>query len=463
MKTERKEILKRTLLIFPVLIAVIGVGAMVRSRKGPEKLPLKETARQVRVITTRATDVVPRAIGYGYVEPGQVWQVVPEVSGKIIEVSPNFKKGSFVKKGDVLVRIDPNTYRLTVRQTEASVGNIQARLTELNRKEKNYQSSLEIEEKLLDLKKKELKRNQRALRSHSISDSTYDQAQMNYQTQLTRAQDIENALRLIPTTRKALEADLEQYRAKLEEARLDLRRTEIIVPFDCRITETSAEIGQYAPAGQSVATADGTATAEINTRIPMGKMAPLLRAVGGKPIRAGSEQTDQLRMDKIKQLFGLKVRVRLKAGSLEADWNADFARGDATIDAQTRTLGMIVVVENPYDQIIVGVRPPLVRNMFCEVEISGRPISQKVVIPRSAFHDGYVYVADSAHRLKRKPVTTDFAQTDFYVVREGLAPDEQLVVSDLIPAIEGMLLAPIEDKALSDRLMAQADGRSDIR
>jgi multidrug efflux pump subunit AcrA (membrane-fusion protein) len=459
MKSESSKVMfKRLLFIIPVIIAVAIVVMLVKSRKGPERLAAEERAQTVRVIKLVTTDVTPRAIGYGYVKPGQVWQAVAEVSGKIVEVSPAFKTGNFAKAGSVLVRIDPAAYKLAVAQMEANIEEMQAQIDQLNSQAKNLQTSLEIEKAALKLNKTNMERNKSALADNSVSYLQYEQTQLSYQAQLAKVQNLENELNLIPSNKKALEAGLAMNRAKLEDAHLNLKNTDITVPFNSRITGTSAEIGQFVQKGQTIATADGTGIAEIAAQIPMNKMANLLRSVERKPMA-----TTDRDMEMITKRFGLQVKVRLPDENFKAEWEARFARADAAIDAQTRTFGAIVAVDDPYKKIITGVRPPLVRNMYCEVEISGRIIPDTIVIPRAAIHDEFVFLVNSESRLERRKVIVDFPQTDFYVIKQGLKPEEMLVVSDLVPAIEGMLLITREDKNLSERLMASAAGRSEIK
>jgi len=462
-ENKRKEIIKRLLIIVPVAIALAVLIIMVRNQKGPQKKEVTELSRKVRTIILQPVDVVPRAIGYGYVEPGQVWQVVPEVSGKIVEVSPTFKKGSFVRAGEVLVRIDPTDYELTVNRMAANIESIDAQLDELDSREKNYRTSLKIQQDLLELKQKELARNQQAMETRSISSSALDRSLMDYKNQLAQVQEIENSIALIPTSRKALKAELKATRVQLEEAQVDLKRTEIVAPFNCRITETNAEIGQYVQQGSTIASADGTNRAEITAQLPLESFVKLLAGVDDEPITATAETMDRIRMDAIRDRFGLKVKVRLVNAQDRAVWDADFTRTDATLDAQTRTLGVIIAVDKPYGLITIGQRPPLVRNMFLEVEVSGRPIAEQIVIPRASLHDGRVYVVDEENRLRQRLVDVAFTQSDFAVIREGLAAGEQVVVSDVMPAVEGMLLAPQEDVAIRERLMAQASGQTNVR
>lgn len=459
MKTRSKEILKRGLIIIPVVCAVIVVGALKGAKKDPQKLPVKETVRKVRTIKIQSMDVTPRVLGYGYVEPDRVWQVVPEVSGKIIQTSPIFSKGNFASKGELLITLDPVDYQLAVRQVEAEIKNIQAKLAELDTTEQNTKSLLRIQQSIAVFKKKEKERNETARKTRAISESALDKAKMDYQTQRVQVQNLKNSLNLIPTSRQALKAQLELSRVKLAEAKVNLKRTEIRAPFNCRLTETRAELGQYVQAGQVLAQADGTDLVEMTAQVPMEKMIRLfLPAKELIPLKKVT--MNFMEMDKLKKMLGLKVKVRLVNAGFNTEWDADFARASAAIDPQTRTIGIIVVVEKPYEQIILGVRPPLVRNMYCEVEISGKPMMQKIVIPRSALHEDMVYMVDSNNRLMRKQVQVDVAQGDFYVLKSdtdkiGIVPGEHLVVSDLTPAIDGMLLEPTEDIELKKWLLTQ--------
>lgn len=457
MKSKIISILKKIIPIILLIIAIVIAAAMVRTRKGPELLDISEKAYAVRVIKTLATDVAPRAVGYGYVVPGQAWQAVAEVSGKVAEISPLLKKGATCREGETLIRIDPAKYNLAIAQTQASIQSIEAQIAELDSQEQNYRALLEIEEKSLGLSRKDLGRQKQLLRKDTIAPSKYDKEKVSYYAQLSKVQNLKNSLNLIPANRKSLKANLALNKVSLENAKLDLEYTTVRAPFDCRITEVNVEKAQFVQKGQVIALADGTKTSEITAHIPIEKMMNLLKSV---------EQPPSLRdmdMSKLRKILGISAVVRLKSGQVTVEWDAEVSRIDATIDPQTRTVGVIVSVEDSYQKVVIGTRPPLARNTFCEVELKGRVIPQTIVIPRSALHDGYVYVADSENRLKRKKITTDFSQTNFYAVRQGLDKDELLVVSDLVPAIEGMLLDPREDMELRERLIAEATGKSGIK
>jgi hypothetical protein len=100
--------------------------------------------------------------------------------------------------------------------------------------------------------------------------------------------------------------------------------------------------------------------------------------------------------------------------------------------------------------------------MYCEAELRGAARPQRVVIPRSAIHDGHVYLVGSDRRLQRRSIEVEFVQAGFACLRAGLSGNETLVVSDPTPAIEGMLVEAIIDEGVQARLVSEAAGEESL-
>jgi multidrug efflux pump subunit AcrA (membrane-fusion protein) len=103
--------------------------------------------------------------------------------------------------------------------------------------------------------------------------------------------------------------------------------------------------------------------------------------------------------------------------------------------------------------------------MYVRVELRGRPRPGRLVVPRAALRsdaDGgpAVHVVNADQRLERRPIGLGLVQADFVAVTGGLAAGEWVVVSDLIPAIDGMRLEVVPDPALAARLRAAATGET---
>ncbi len=123
-------------------------------------------------------------------------------------------------------------------------------------------------------------------------------------------------------------------------------------------------------------------------------------------------------------------------------------------------MGVIVEVDQPYARVQPGKRPPLVKGLFVNVELKGTPYRDAIVIPLSALHDQMVYVVDAEKRLQRRPVTTAARGADYVIIKDGLKAGEQIVLSDLAPAIDGMLLATVDDEETLQQLLASVKGDS---
>jgi hypothetical protein len=217
------------------------------------------------------------------------------------------------------------------------------------------------------------------------------------------------------------------------------------------------ELAQYAQPGKVLAKAYNIVSSEILAQMPLSVMKPLIKQGKGEPMAT------EVDTEIIRKALGLSAVVRLNIGGEIIEWKARFSRPSETLDPQTGTVGMYVVVDDTYKQARFGVRPPLIKNMYCEVELRGKPRPETVVIPRSALHKGIVYIVGPKDRLERRNVVVDYSQGNLVSIKKGIAPGEKVVVTDVIPAIEGMLLAPQTDNDLLASLIAHATGEAPVK
>ncbi|MEM7018454.1 MAG: efflux RND transporter periplasmic adaptor subunit [Pseudomonadota bacterium] len=441
-------------LVFPALAAGIAILLLlVVFRQGPQRETPAEIAQSVRVIEAPEVEVIPRALGYGTVQPTREWEAVAEVNGKVLELSPNHKPGNFLKAGEVLLRIDPADYQLTLARTQAEQQSVQAQLQELAITEENTRQSLKIEKTSLESAERELKRLQSLLKKKSISRSAVDQQERVTLGHRQSVQNLESALNLLPAQHDLLSAQLAVNSAQLESANLSLERTTIHVPFDARIAAVNIEAAQYVRQGQTLLVAYGIEQVEITAQFAVGHIRRLFLP------SSNVQLASVLDFNALPEAIKLQARVRLQVDDLLITWPARFLRADATVDPQTRALGIVVAVDNPYLQAQAGLRPPLTKNMFVEVELTGPPYSASTVIPRNAIHNGQTYVVNADNRLERRNIAVHFVQDDFATVQSYLSPGEKVVVSDLLPAIDNMLLKPVLDERLQAELVSTATGQ----
>lgn len=286
----------------------------------------------------------------------------------------------------------------------------------------------------LELAEKELTRQRSLARRGTVSKASVDAQERDALVQRQSVQSLRNSMNLLPAERRVLEAQLARYQSQLITASRDLARTAIVLPFDARIDASSVEPAQFVSTGQTLLVADGTAIAKVSAQLPIRQLRGLIPSQATQPRNLG---------DDVAKILGFKAQVRLPEAELA--WPGRFTGMSATVDPKTRAVGVIVEVDGPYRGANPGKRPPLVKGMLVEVLLEGRPRAPAIVVPRTAIHGQAVYVIDAANRLRRKPVTIDLVQPEFVVLGAGLDSGERIVILELTPAIEGILLEPVDD------------------
>ncbi len=451
----------RKILIFPPIILGGAVLAyLILSKEPPEHRPPQEQAHHVRVIKAAALPVVPRALGFGSVEPGRVWNAVAQVAGRIEYLHPDFHKGAVMTADTVLVRIAPDDYKLAISQALANIRAAEAKLEELKINERNTRGSIKIEQDALAISQGEFARIEKLAKKGTVAQAVLDKERRNLLTQQKRVQDLQNLLRLLPTQIKAQREQIAVFQTQKETAELNLQRTSIRLPFNARIASRKVEITQFVGVGQQLGAADGMKTAQINAQVPQSRFRALIAAI------IGTSPGGRITRDTLQQFekkYGLHARVRLRFDDRDAMWRGRLSRISDTVDPKTRTIGVIVEVDDAYRKAIAGQRPPLIKGMFVEVEIRANPGKGEIVLPRSALHGGRVYVINDKGRLDVRSVEVGLSQGDIVTIAKGVAAGETVVVSDLSPAINKMLLVATRDVELETWLQGRAAGKEALK
>jgi len=433
---QRKHILW---VIPPLIIGIAFFIFMVKGKQPPAKIESGEPTRAVRVITIPRVDLVPQASGYGSVQPAKIWKAVAQVSGRIIEQHPRLRNGEIIEKGKVLFRIDPGDYSLALATAKAE-------LAELDVKEQNSMELVEIEQRNLILAGNELKRIQKLVGNNTASQSDADSSERNLLNTRTSLQNLKNSLALIPTQGKVLET-------KVTQAQRDLENTTVSAPFNMRVAKLAIESDQYVSKGQNLFEGDGVDRIEVVGQFAMSSLRNLF--IG----RPNQVQTVESLNRNLSQLTGFKPLIKMDLGNHIAEWEAEFVRFSDNVDAETRTMGIVVAVDNPISMIKPGYRPPLSKGMFVQVLLRGHKQPQRVVVPRTAVRGGKVYVLDGDKRLRIQDAKVLFNQGDLSVVADEQLAGKQIVISDVVPVVDGMLVQPHHDTAAESMLIkAAGDG-----
>jgi len=389
------------------ILAAGGLGAALIWLTSPTVEPSQPEVSaplvRVRRVEPRPVDFVVRA--HGTVAPRTESDLIPQVSGPVVWVSPALASGGFFEDGEPLIRIDRADYEVGLESARAAVA----------RSESEYERA-----------HKELERQQRLAKQSVASAARYD--------------DAVNAERIAA-------AVLREARAKLERAERDLERTEIRAPYAGRVREENVDAGQFVTRGSPIGRIYAVDYAEVRLPVP--------------DVELGFMDLPLLYRGETPEDGGLPVLLRARFAGGEHTWTGHIVRTEGEIDARSRMVNVVARVEDPYgrgenaapkesDEAIAAAereRPPLAVGLFVEAEIRGRRVESAVILPRAALRDGdRVLVVNAGGRLHFRDVEVLRKEREEVVIGDGLAAGEDVVVSPLPAAVNGMEVKVARDE-----------------
>ncbi|NOY80468.1 MAG: HlyD family efflux transporter periplasmic adaptor subunit [Kiritimatiellaeota bacterium] len=404
---------------FALGLTLLGVGGggfywqLRTAKRAGRAQPAKEVV-PVAVFTARATDrtVVVRATGQ--VVPSRRLELTPQVAGRVIEVAPNLEPGGLFRKGDVLVRLEPDDFAAVVTQAEARLADAQA--------------ALRLEQGRQRVSRREWEELPPDDRQGGV-----DEDLMLRRPQLRRS-----------------EAAVKAAESVLAQARRNLERTVIRAPFDVTVLDKFVEIGQQVSPQTRLVSLAGTARWWVEAAVPLddltqvelpdadgngGAAARITRRSQGRSLinRRGRVVRLSRDLSPAGRLARLLVEIsdplRLEgAGRAAAASGTDTSKGPAAATPL-----------------------PLLLNDYVEVAITGRVMRNIIALPRPTVREGnkvWIMGPDSTLEIRavepiwrtRTQIWVRAAPPEEARAGRGVAPGERIVSSGVPAALPGLAL-----------------------
>ncbi len=454
----------KSFIFLPLILggAIALVVMQVKSKAPIEHEEATFPVKAVEVITVKKIPFRARAMAFGNVEPATVLKAKSEVSGKISYIHPKLKKGASLKKGTVVLRIEPTSFKLSLNQSKAGLVGSQSSLAQLETEEKSTKRALNISQKNLNVGLKELHRIKTLWNKRLIARSTLDKEEQKVLSLRQQVQDIQGKLSSYKSRKAATRAQIKQSKTQVDQSKDTLGKTEVKMPFDARIGTVSIEKGEFVTAGGLLFEALGVKAIEITAQLPTKQFRPLISGMG-KTSNTSLSLNNPASIQTALTKMNLEARVRLVGDSNDASiWEGQLIRLSESVDPTRDTLGLVIAVDKPYEGIIPGKRPPLLKGMYTSVELFS-PAKPILVVPRKAVHQGRVYIANDKNMLEIRAVHILFLQGDMVVLDNEKDADlegKKIIISDVIPIIEGMPLKSIAANDYETGLALKALGKS---
>jgi membrane fusion protein (multidrug efflux system) len=372
----------KRILSLVALMTVAGLGYLAWDRPSQANEPAPAAARpapEVAVVTMEPRDVTIKAELPGRTAVFQVAEIRPQVGGIIQKRA--FAEGAEVKAGDLLYRIDPATYDVAVAQARAALARARAELEPARLKAERYR----------DL-----------IRTKAVSRQDHD--------------EVMAALGLA-------EANVAAAQAQLQAAQIDLERTRVVSPIDGRIGRSSITPGALVTANQAQAMATVQQLDPIYVDLTQSSMEllRLKRALSSGALRSADQDSTS-------------VRLILEDGSAYPH-KGTLQLAEASVDPGTGSVTLRAVFPNPDRDLLPG--------MYVRAVIEEGVMAQALLVPqqavtRNARGEAQALVVDKDEKVALRAIELDRAMGGDWIVRQGLAAGDRVIVEGLQKARPGV-------------------------
>ena len=354
-------------------------------------------AMLVEVVNAEKGDYIPIIQATGTVQPVEDVMLSPLVNGQIIRRAPSFVPGGFVKKGTVLLQIDPSDYRNTLELRKSDLLRAQTDLEmEMGRQEV-------AEQDLQLIGGDSLSSNQRSL--------VLREPQLN-----------------------SVKADIRAAKASVKQAEQNLARTTIRAPFDAHILSQNVTVGSQVSPGDNLGRLIGSDYYWVTLTVPVVKLKWL------------SFPTDE-------NEAGSEVKIRNTTAWPEDSFRTGYLdKQVGALDDQTRLARVLIKVPDPLARKTDEEKPKLMIGTFVEANIQAKKINEVVRVNRDYIRNNQTIWVMKDGELNIRKVEIRLIDARFAYIDKGIEEGEKIVTTNLSTVAEGIRLrAQATDSITGDR------------
>ena len=342
----------------------------------------------------------PIQVGYVVVQPGsaplqqqlpgrvaayQVSEVRPQVSGVIQRRL--FREGSIVRQGQTLYQIDPSVYQAQAAQASANLQSARANAVAARTRAARYKPLAQME---------------------AVSKQDYTDA--------------------LAQARQA-DASVAQNSASLRSAQINLRFTRVPAPISGRIGLSTVTEGALVTANQADALT--TITRLDPVYVDIQEAAADLLALRRAFSQGGVVPTSA------------QVRLKLPDGS-DYDYTGTVEFSEVLVDQATGTVTLRARFPNPQSLLLPGM---FVTAQFAQAINTAAFLVPQEAISRDPQGNATLYVVGPGNRAVQRVVVADRTEGPYWVVTQGLAPDEKVITQGTANLRDGAPIKPVPASA----------------
>jgi membrane fusion protein, multidrug efflux system len=385
-------------------------GTTQSQSSSQQQAPRRVGVAQVTTGVGRSTTTYP-----GTTKASQTANLAFRVGGPLIAV--DIKPGDQVSQGDVLMRIDPRDFEVTVSAAKAALDSARSKLASMKngaRKEDILALEAQMDAAVAnrDTLQKHYERCTNMVKVNAVSQQEMDNADSRLKAAAAEIRALQQELEKARAGARvediqAMEADIRGMETALKSAEDALQDSWLRAPFDGMVTKQLVENYEQIASGRTVVGMHDISTIEIDVDLPE-------KEIIHRPMQ---------------EAFSATVRF---LSIPDRDFEAVFKEIDTEADPSTRTYRVTFSMKNPDD---INLLPGMVAEISIESRASAATAKQSPMIPALALRSDetghrFVWVVDGESTARRRTVRVGrLSQSNLYEILDGVAQGERIVTA----------------------------------
>lgn len=385
---------KRILIIcIIILLVALTIVFLVFSTEPTAKseAATKKTAMLVSVETVKEGSFIPEFIATGTVQAVEDVQLSPLVGGQIIQRAAAFVPGGLVKKGQLLLKIDPADYQNQLELRKSELLQSQTDLAIEMGRQRIAEQDLEL------------------IGGDSVSGQ-------------------QKSLVLRQPQLNAVKAQLQAAKASADQAQLNLQRTVVTAPFDAQVISQNVTVGSQVTPGDNLGRLVGIDHYWVQVALPIDKL---------KWLSFPSENEEQ----------GTAIKM-----SNKTSWGKNEVRTGylhkkiGALDGQTRLARLLIRVPDPLGTEVPDKNVPgFIIGEFVEARIQGEKIEKVVKLDRDHLRSNQTVWVMHDGKLEIRKVNVKLIDAKNVYISDGVADGEKIVTTNISTVTPGVPLRTEKD------------------
>jgi membrane fusion protein (multidrug efflux system) len=179
---------------------------------------------------------------------GNIHTIAAKINGTVKTISVTDNQP--VKKGDLLIEIDPVDYTVLLREASSAASAERAKLSEAEMRIAAVKATLDLQLANFKLAEIEKVRAENLYQKEVYSREQYDRAMTAYEVAAAQVKAAEEQLRFAKSQKLTQDSNIKQKEASAAMAELNFQYTKIFAPVDGYVTKKSVQLGNQIQVGQ---------------------------------------------------------------------------------------------------------------------------------------------------------------------------------------------------------------------